>query len=147
MIDRNTAPYAALLLRVALGFMFVAHGLLKVFVFTLPGTVQFFESQGFPGWSAYAVIAAEVLGGLALIAGARTRWVAAALLPVLAGATMVHVPNGWLFTAQGGGWEYPLFLTVAAGVQALLGDGAYALSHSRPMAVPGSASRIAGKPV
>lgn len=127
MIDTKTAPYAALTLRLALGTMFVAHALLKLFVFTLPGTVQFFESLGLPGVLAYATFAAELAGGVLLIAGVGTRWVAAALVPVLLGAAWVHSGNGWLFTAPKGGWEYPVFLTLAAVVQALLGDGAYAL--------------------
>lgn len=131
MIDNKTAPYAALLLRVSLGVMFIAHILyLKVFVFTIPGTVQFFESLGLPDFTAYATIAAEGLGGIALILGVQTRYVALALVPVLAGAFWAHSGNGWLFTAQGGGWEYPLFLIVVALVQALLGDGAYALVKS-----------------
>ena len=131
MIDNKTAPYAALLLRVSLGVMFIAHSLyLKVFVFTIPGTVQFFESLGLPGFTAYATIAAEGLGGIALILGVQTRYVALALVPVLAGAFWAHSGNGWLFTAQGGDWEYPLFLIVVALVQALLGDGAYALVKS-----------------
>jgi putative oxidoreductase len=130
MIDNRTAPYAALVLRLALGVMFIAHSLyLKVFVFTVPGTVQFFESLGLPGFSAYLVIAAESLGGLALILGFHTRLVATALVPVLVGATWAHLGNGWLFTAKGGGWEYPLFLTVAVVVQALLGGGALALTR------------------
>ena len=128
MIDHKTAPYAALILRVALGVMFVAHGLvLKAFVFGLPGTAQFFESLGLPGVFAYLVFAAETLGGIALILGVKTRLVALALVPVLLGATWVHAGNGWLFSAQGGGWEYPVFLAVAAVAQALLGDGAHAL--------------------
>jgi putative oxidoreductase len=127
MIDTRTAPYAALMLRLALGTMFVAHALLKLFVFTLPGTVQFFESLGLPGALAYATFAAELVGGMLLIAGVGTRWVAAALVPVLLGAAWVHSGNGWLFSAPNGGWEYPVFLTLAAAVQALLGDGAYAL--------------------
>ena len=131
MIDTKTAPYAALLLRVALGVMFIAHGFyLKIFVFTVGGTVGFFESLGLPAFAAYATIAAESLGGLALILGFQTRWVSLALLPVLLGATWVHSGNGWLFTAEGGGWEYPIFLTVAAAAQFLLGDGAYALKPS-----------------
>jgi putative oxidoreductase len=134
MIDTKTAPYAALLLRVALGIMFVAHGLLKVFVFTLPGTAQFFASQGFPAWSAYPVVAAELVGGLLLIAGYHSRIVAAALIPVLAGAAFVHLGNGWLFTSANGGWEYPVFLIVVAAVVALLGDGAYALKPSADVA-------------
>lgn len=128
MIDTRTAPYAALLLRIALGTMFIAHGLLKVFVFTIPGTVQFFTSVGLPGPLAYATIVAELGGGVLLLAGLGARWVALALLPVLLGATAVHAGNGWLFTAKGGGWEYPAFLAIAAAVQALLGNGALALS-------------------
>ena len=127
MTDSRTAPYAALLLRVSLGAMFIAHGLLKVFVFTVPGTVQFFGSLGLPPVLAYGTIAAEVIGGALLVLGIGTRWVALALIPVLLGATWVHAGNGWLFTAPKGGWEYPLFLTLAAGVQALLGDGALAV--------------------
>lgn len=137
MIDARTAPYAAFALRIALGAMFIAHALLKVFVFTLPGTVQFFESLGLPGVFAYATVAAELVGGVMLILGVATRWVAALLIPVLLGATWAHAPNGWLFTAPKGGWEYPAFLSVAAFAQALLGDGAYALSaifNTKPVA-------------
>ncbi len=140
MIDTKTAPYAALVLRVALGVMFIAHGFyLKIFVFTVGGTVGFFESLGLPGILAYATIAAESIGGLALVLGVYTRWVSLALIPVLLGASWVHFGNGWLFTAEGGGWEYPVFLTVAALAQALLGDGAHALKAS------GSIDRTAGQ--
>lgn len=128
MIQQHTAAYAALVLRLALGVMFLAHGLLKVVVFTVPGTVQFFESVGLPGALAYVTIAAELGAGMLLIAGFATRWVALATVPLLLGAAWVHVPNGWVFSAQGGGWEYPVFLAVAAVVQFLLGDGAFALS-------------------
>ena len=127
MIDHRTAPWAALVLRVSLGVMFIAHSLyLKVVVFTVPGTVQFFESLGLPAVTAYLTIAAEAGGGLLLILGVYTRWVAFALVPVLLGALWVHAGNGWLFTAPNGGWEYPAFLAVAALVQGLLGDGALA---------------------
>jgi putative oxidoreductase len=108
--------------------MFIAHALLKVIVFTLPGTVQFFESVGLPGILAYVTIAAELVGGAMLMLGIGTRWVAALLIPVLLGATWTHAPNGWVFTAANGGWEYPAFLSVAAFAQALLGNGAFALS-------------------
>jgi putative oxidoreductase len=54
VIDSRTAPYAALILRVTLGVMFIAHSLvLKYFMYTLPGTAQFFESLGLPGVLAY----------------------------------------------------------------------------------------------
>lgn len=129
MIDSKTAPYAALLLRLTLGSMFVAHALLKVFVFTLPGTAQFFQSLGLPAILAYATVAAELVGGAMLILGIGTRWVAAALIPILLGALWAHSGNGWVFSAPKGGWEYPAFLALAAAVQALLGDGAYAVGR------------------
>ena len=129
MIDSRTAPYAALVLRIALGVMFIAHALLKYSVFTLPGTAKFFESLGLPGPLAYLTFFAELVGGALILAGVYSRWVSAALIPILIGATWAHAGNGWVFTAANGGWEYPAFLTIVALVQALLGDGKYALSE------------------
>ena len=123
----NNTDYAALILRIALGTMFVSHGLLKLMVFTLPGTVAFFEQVGFPGWTAYLVTAAEISGGVLLLAGIGVRAVSVALIPVLLGATYVHFGSGWVFSNPNGGWEYPAFLTLAAVVQALLGPGRFAI--------------------
>lgn len=127
MIDTRTAPYAATLLRLSLGVMFIMHAYLKLAVFTMDGTVQFFESLGYPGFVAYLTVVAELGGGALLILGVYTRYVAAALVPILLGATMVHIGNGWVFSAEGGGYEYPLFLIAASATQILLGDGVYAL--------------------
>jgi len=127
MIDHRLAPYGALALRVALGAMFIAHGLLKVFVFTMPGFAGFLAQTGFPPILAYPIVIAEVAGGLAILLGVFGRFVSAALLPVLVGATLVHAGNGWLFTAPNGGWEYPAFLIAAAIAHILIGDGALAL--------------------
>jgi len=133
MIDSRTAPYAATLLRVSLGTMFIAHSLvLKYLTFTLPGTAQFFQSLGLPATLAYATFWAELAGGALLVAGVGTRWVALALIPILAGATWVHAGNGWVFNAPNGGWEYPVFLMAASLVQVLLGDGRYALANRIP---------------
>lgn len=131
MIDSRTAPYAALVLRLTLGIMFVAHGLTKVLVFTPAGTVGFFESIGFPGFLAYPVMAFEVIGGLMLIFGVYTRWVAALAVVQLVVASTVHFGNGWSFSSANGGWEYPIFLSVTAFVVALLGDGIFAIKPSR----------------
>jgi putative oxidoreductase len=133
MIDNRTAPWAALVLRVSLGVMFIAHALLKVFVFTLPGTVQFFQSLGLPGALAYVVFWAELIGGALILAGVYSRWVSAALVPILLGAAWAHAGNGWVFSAPNGGWEYPVFLAAAAAVQALLGDGKLALTTPFPI--------------
>ena len=128
MMDQRTAPYGVLLLRISLGVMFIAHSVyLKFFVFTLAGTAQFFGSLGLPEFLAYVVFIAEAAGGLALIVGFRVRLVSAALIPIMLGAFWAHSGNGWLFSAEGGGWEYPLFLLVALAAQVLLGSGAHAL--------------------
>lgn len=126
MLDTRTAGYGVLVLRVALGTMFIAHALLKIFVFTLPGAAGFFASQGFPGWTVYPVTGLELIGGAMLILGVYSRWVAAAMLPLLFGVISVHAGNGWVFSSPNGGWEYPVFLTVALFAQMLLGDGALA---------------------
>ena len=132
MNESRNAATAALVLRLSLGTMFVAHALLKYLVFTLPGTAQFFASLGLPGVLGYATFAAELVGGILLIAGVKTRIVSLALVPVLIGATWAHSGNGWLFSSPNGGWEYPAFWTIALVVQALLGDGAFAF---RPTSV------------
>lgn len=132
--NAQTVAYAALVTRLSLGVMYLAHGLLKVLVFTPAGTVGFFESIGLPGFLAYLTILAEVGGGLLLIAGIGTRLVSAALIPALLGALfLVHADKGWLFSAPGGGWEYPAFLIAASVVAILLGNGAYALADRLPV--------------
>ena len=132
MIDSRTAPFAALLLRVTLGGVFLAHAALKLFVFTPAGTAKFFASVGVPGELAYLTIAAEIIGGVALIVGFRTRIVALALTPILLSAiVLVHGSAGFFFNNPNGGWEYPAFWIVALIAQALLGDGAYALGSAR----------------
>jgi len=129
MIDPRTAPYAALLLRLSLGALFLVHCAVKIFIFTPAGTAGFFGSLGLPPALAYLVIAAEGLGGIALILGFWTRIVAILLTPILLGAIFtVHGAAGFSFSNAGGGWEYPAFWTVALVVQALLGNGAYAVS-------------------
>ena len=115
---------AAVVLRTGVGVMFIAHALLKYFVFTLPGTANFFQSLGLPGALGYVTFAAELIGGTLLVAGLQTRVVALLLTPLLIGATWAHSGNGWVFTAQNGGWEYPAFLTLATIVVAILGNGA-----------------------
>lgn len=127
-IDSRTAPYAAFILRVGLGLLFLAHGLLlKVLTFGIAGTVGYFQSLGYPGFFAYLVILGEIGGGLLLIAGVYTRWIALALLPIMIGATLQHAGNGWMFASANGGWEFPALWTALLAVQALLGNGAFAL--------------------
>src|SRR5919112_2658384 len=130
MIDTRTAPYAALILRITLGVLFLAHAGLKVFVFTPAGAAQFFGSLGLPPALAYLTILVEVAGGVALILGYYARWAALALIPVLIGAIVtVHGPAGFFFNNPKGGWEFLAFWIVALLAQALLGNGPYALQN------------------
>ena len=133
----RSKPLAPLVLRLALAAMWLSHALLKLLVFTLPGTATFFQAHGIPGGLVYIVVPLEILGGLALLFGLYARQVALALIPILLGALAVHLPNGWVFTANGGGWEYPMFLIVASLVLWLSGDGAFALRRSQAF-VPGA---------
>lgn len=131
--------YGLALLRIALGVMWIAHALLKPLVFGMAGTAQFLDSVGLPGVLAWPLFLVELLGGLALVLGLFARQVALLLAPVMAVAAWVHVPNGWVHTSPGGGWEYPVFLTLALLVLWLSGDGAFTLRRSTRL-VPGAAS-------
>lgn len=131
MIDNRLAPYGALGLRVALGLMFIAHAYLKLVIFTPAGFAGFLGQVGLPAFLAWPIILAELIGGLAILTGFYGRIVSILLLPVLLGALMVHAPNGWVFNAPNGGWEYPAFLALAALAHGLIGDGALALRPVR----------------
>ena len=144
-----TSPslYGTTLLRLALGAVMLAHAALKYFIFTLPGTAAFFAQHGFPAWSAYPVFGFELVGGLMLILGWYTRWVALALVPIMLGALSVHWTNGWMFTAPNGGWEFPAFLIAALFAQAALGDGAAVRFPSHRPAASDSAVVRSRRPV
>jgi putative oxidoreductase len=127
MIDTRLAPYGAFALRAALGIMFIAHAYLKIAVFTVPGFAGFLTQVGFPASLAWPIILAELIGGVAILLGFYGRAVSVVLLPILLGALLVHAPNGWVFNAPNGGWEYPAFLALAAFAHVLIGDGAFAV--------------------
>src|SRR4029079_1146103 len=123
-------PYAALLLRIALGILFLAHGLLKLLVFKPAGTAAYFRSLGLPAIVGYLTMAVEIGGGTLLILGIATSLVAIGLVSVILGTiVVVHGARGWMFSNEGGGWEYPAFWALTLVVQALLGSGAYSLGQ------------------
>ena len=132
-MNTQSTDWGIALLRVSLGTMYLAHSVvLKLFTYGLAGTAGYFESIGLPGSLAYATFAAEAVGGSLILIGFHARWVALALTPALLGAVIwAHGANGWVFTAPGGGWEYPVYLIVLSVAQALLGDGAFAVSGRR----------------
>lgn len=130
MIDQRFAPYAALVLRLALGTMWISHAMLKYLVFTIPGFAGFLGSVGLPSFMAWPVFLLEMTGGIVIVLGVYSRFASLLLLPIIAGAAWVHLGNGWVFSNAHGGWEYPVFLLVASVVHVLLGDGALTLKRS-----------------
>lgn len=124
---------AALFLQIALGVMFLVHGFTKLLVFTPSGTSQYFESLGFPGFTAYIAIVFEIGGGALLLLGIFTRVIAIIAVIEMLVITFIHYGNGWQFSNTGGGWEYPAFMTITALSLALLGNGRYSvLRHKYP---------------
>ena len=141
MIDNRFAPYGAFTIRAALGIMFIAHAYLKIAVFTVPGFAGFLGQMGYPGFLAWPIILAELIGGLAILTGFYARIVSVTLLPVLIGAALIHAPNGWVFNAPNGGWEYPAFLAAAAVAHILIGDGAFAIKPVTVSSAPAASLR------
>ena len=133
IVDENYGATGATLLRLSLGSMWVAHALLKWFVFTIPGFAGWLESQGIPAFMAWPVFLVELIGGLMIFTGFYGRYASIVLVPIMLVAAWTHVPNGWIHTSDGGGWEYPMFLVIASVVHALLGDGRFALRTNQAL--------------
>ncbi|MEM1435272.1 MAG: DoxX family protein [Pseudomonadota bacterium] len=128
IFDDRTTPAGTdaglLVLRIGLAIVFLAHSVyLKLMVFTLAGTAGFFESLGLPASLAYLVFGAEAIGGVLLITGLFVRPTALVLAVISLGALWAHAGAGWLFSAEGGGWEYPAFLMITSAVLILTGPG------------------------
>ena len=101
-MNTQSTDWGVALLRVSLGTMYLAHSVvLKLFTYGLAGTAGYFVSIGLPGWLAYVTFAAEAVGGVLILIGFHSRWVALALTPALLGAVIwAHGANGWVFTAH-----------------------------------------------
>lgn len=131
--EANIQSIGVSLLRIHFGIILLAHGWLKVYVFSIAGTVGYFSSIGLPPIIAYLVIFGELVGGLALILGIQTRLAAALAVPILFGAAVMNGGNGWLHSASGGGWEYAASLTVIAVSLAIMGSGQYLRININPL--------------
>lgn len=126
----NCDLYGPLILRISLGAVLIAHSIyLKLVIYGLDNTAGYFVSIGLPSFFAYVVFVTEAIAGTLLIIGLKVRLSALASVPILLGATWAHSGNGWVFTAENGGWEYPLFLTFTAIAVSLIGSGAYSLDR------------------
>ena len=131
--ETNIQSIGVSLLRIHFGIILLAHGWLKVYVFSIAGTVGYFSSIGLPPIIAYLVIFGELVGGLALILGIQTRLAAALAVAIVFGAAVMNGGNGWLHSASGGGWEYAASLTVIAVSLAIMGSGQYLRININPL--------------
>lgn len=124
-MNQSRLTTAALtILRVALGFLFAAHGFQKFNEWTIAGTQAAFAQMGVPAANLTAPLVAglELVGGIALILGVLTRVVAALLAVNMIGALfLVHAAAGVF--ADKGGYELVLLLGAAALALALTGAG------------------------
>ena len=135
MIDQRTAPYAALLLRVTLGALEIAHLYWKFYIRADgAGLMSWWDNlnnNGYPDFVVNYVLSAEYAGALLLIPGIYTRWVALYCMPLMiAAAQFWLMRTGFFFTSAGA--ELPVLWTVGLLVQAGIGDGAYAVKASPP---------------
>ena len=121
------------LIRIHFGIILFAHGWLKFYVFGIGGTVGYFASLGLPPFIAYLVIFGELFGGLALVLGVQSRLAALLAMPIVLGAGIFSIENGWVHSATGGGWEYAASLTVISIALVLMGSGRYASLNWSPL--------------
>lgn len=102
------------LMRVVLGILFLAHGIAKLQM-GLGNVAGWFESIHIPGFLAYIVGFAELIGGALLIVGLFTRYVSVLLIVILLGAIFTaKLPAGLLGNGQSAGYELDLaFIMIA----------------------------------
>ncbi len=118
---KTNIDIALLLIRVALGAVFVAHGWDKIT--DIAGTVGFFDSLGLPAFTAYLIAGIEFLGGIALFLGVFTGWASILIAATMLGAmSLVKLKDGFV-----GGYEFDLVLFLSAIAIALAGPGLYTL--------------------
>jgi putative oxidoreductase len=113
-------PVSFLLLRLALGVIFIFHGYPKLAY--APEWVQNFGHMGFPGYFAYLAGILEVFGGAMLILGLFTR-IAAALLAIEMGIAVTRVHGLLSHPTNVKNYEFPLALCASAFVLATVGAG------------------------
>lgn len=125
-------PWGLTLLRVVTGIIFFMHGWQKITQFGVAGFAGLLTQLGVPApaFAAVVVIAVELLGGLALIVGLGTRYVAVPLaIDMLVALFTVHLSNGFFVGGENPGYEFVLLLFAASVALALAGSGAAALDN------------------
>jgi putative oxidoreductase len=131
MDTRMSESRGIFLLRLLLGLLFIAHLYWKFAV--LPGGLEAWWGNllkaGYPAVVPAYVLSAELAGALLLVPGVLTRYVALYTIPMMVGAAQFWlVRKGFYFTKAGA--ELPLVWLALLALQAIMGDGSYALVRS-----------------
>ncbi|HVU06844.1 MAG TPA: DoxX family protein [Candidatus Paceibacterota bacterium] len=120
----NNTDVALLLVRIALGLVFLAHGATKFM--DMPGTLEFFSAMHLSPFWAYIVATVEAVGGLSMLLGVATGWSGILLAIVMLGSTfLVKISHGFI-----GGYEFDLTLFLSAIAISLAGPGKYTLTFA-----------------
>jgi putative oxidoreductase len=120
----NKQDIGALILRVVLGVIFIAHGASK-FQDGIGNIAGWFDSIGLPGFLAYIVASIELIGGIAMLLGLVTRIVGGLFVLVLLGAIVtVQFASGFI-----GGYAYDLALLAISVYFLLNGSKLYSLDY------------------
>jgi putative oxidoreductase len=121
-------PLALLVLRIVIGAIMIAHGYGKVFG-GFSRVREMVQHLGFPGWMAYPLAGTEFFGGILIIAGLFTRFVAIAMLIDMSVAIWkIHWHNG---LKGPGGYEFPLAVVAIAFALIFFGAGPIAIDAIR----------------
>jgi putative oxidoreductase len=119
-----------LMMRIALGIVFVMHGGQKLFVFGHAGVAGGMAALGLPlpGLSAALITAVELGGGVALLTGTFTRVAAFLIAGAMAVATVTaHLTSGFFMPS---GFEYTLTLMLSSLAILMTGPGAYSVDSA-----------------
>ncbi|MFC9472461.1 DoxX family protein [Nocardia sp. NPDC056952] len=139
----NSVDAAALVLRLTLGTVVLAHGINHAWGDgKLTGTAGWFASMGLRPGMVHAVLATvtENAAGLLLIVGLLTPFAAAAVVSTMTVALVTaHRGNGFFIFRPGQGWEYTAVLAAMAVAVATLGPGRWSVDHLAGIAMDGAA--------
>lgn len=129
---RRARDISYLLMRVTIGGILLAHGIVKLMG---PGLFAFASGLARRAIEpsvplAFLIFFNETVGAVCLILGLFTRPIAASVAIEMAVITFyIHFKNGFAFTSPGGGWEYPLMWGLITFAIALRGGGPYSLDR------------------
>lgn len=147
MSDRDAVDLALLVFRVAVGAVFLAHGINHLFRGgKLVGTARWFESLGMRPGKLHAMTASvtEIGAGVLLVVGLLTPLAAAGVVGTMLVAWITnHRGNGFFIFRPGEGWEYVMTLTFSGLLLGAIGSGQWSLDHAIGFEDPPGVSGLA----